>query len=336
MGRRRAADVVLGRLAAEEHDEVDPLRVADRRLLLRRDGTVRRREIAGSDVAAATGGRCSGPDVALDGASFDSRIVRPGQLFVPIVADRDGHDFIAAALAAGAGAYLTQAAAPASGHGDRGRRHRGRAAGAGGVGARRGSTRRVVGDHRRVGKTSTKDLARRRRRRSRASRPTSAASTTIRDCRSRSSDAPDDTEVLVLEMGMRGSARSPAVRGRPADDRRRHPVADAHTERVGGIDGVAGEGRADRGAPADGAAVLNADDARVAAMADPHRRAAVVTFGTSLHRRRARRRDIEVDELARPSFRVALPVGEDVRSPCGDGTWPPTPPPRWPGSAWSA
>ncbi len=33
----------------------------------------------------------------------------PGQLFVPIVADRDGHDFIPGALAAGAAAYLTAA-----------------------------------------------------------------------------------------------------------------------------------------------------------------------------------------------------------------------------------
>ncbi|MGH9133143.1 MAG: UDP-N-acetylmuramoyl-tripeptide--D-alanyl-D-alanine ligase, partial [Ilumatobacteraceae bacterium] len=63
--------------------------------------------IRASDVAAATGGTLSGPDVEVDGASFDSRSLRPGQLFVPIVAERDGHDFIDAALAAGAAAYLT-------------------------------------------------------------------------------------------------------------------------------------------------------------------------------------------------------------------------------------
>ncbi|MFN5603769.1 MAG: Mur ligase domain-containing protein, partial [Actinomycetes bacterium] len=48
-----------------------------------------------------------GPDVEIDGVSFDSREVRPGQLFVPIVAERDGHDYIDDALAAGAVAYLT-------------------------------------------------------------------------------------------------------------------------------------------------------------------------------------------------------------------------------------
>jgi UDP-N-acetylmuramoyl-tripeptide--D-alanyl-D-alanine ligase len=43
----------------------------------------------------------------IDGACIDSRLVLPGQLFVPIVAERDGHDYIGAAVAAGAGAYLT-------------------------------------------------------------------------------------------------------------------------------------------------------------------------------------------------------------------------------------
>ena len=52
-----------------------------------------------------------GPDVTVDGASIDSRTIAAGQLFVPIVAERDGHAFIAAALAAGAPAYLTTAGA---------------------------------------------------------------------------------------------------------------------------------------------------------------------------------------------------------------------------------
>ncbi|MGD9750189.1 MAG: UDP-N-acetylmuramoylalanyl-D-glutamyl-2, 6-diaminopimelate--D-alanyl-D-alanine ligase, partial [Acidimicrobiia bacterium] len=62
-----------------------------------------------SDVAAATGGRIDPADGALviEGASIDSRAIGAGQLFVPVVAERDGHDFIAAAAAAGAGATLT-------------------------------------------------------------------------------------------------------------------------------------------------------------------------------------------------------------------------------------
>src|SRR5690242_8288360 len=60
-----------------------------------------------SELAAHLGGELVGPDVAVDGASIDSRTIRPGQLYVPIVAERDGHAFIDAALDAGAPAYLT-------------------------------------------------------------------------------------------------------------------------------------------------------------------------------------------------------------------------------------
>src|SRR5580698_3618658 len=61
-----------------------------------------------TELATHLGGSLSGPDVTVDGAAIDSRTIAPGQLFVPIVAERDGHAFIAAALAAGAAAYLTQ------------------------------------------------------------------------------------------------------------------------------------------------------------------------------------------------------------------------------------
>ncbi|NBP51753.1 MAG: UDP-N-acetylmuramoylalanyl-D-glutamyl-2, 6-diaminopimelate--D-alanyl-D-alanine ligase, partial [Actinobacteria bacterium] len=60
-----------------------------------------------ADAARAAGGALVGPDVELVGASFDSRSVEKGQLFVPVVADRDGHGFVADALSRGAGAYLS-------------------------------------------------------------------------------------------------------------------------------------------------------------------------------------------------------------------------------------
>src|SRR6266852_3164527 len=59
------------------------------------------------DAASATGGRLHGTDGWIEGASFDSRSLRPGSLFVPIVAVRDGHDHIADAFSAGAAASLT-------------------------------------------------------------------------------------------------------------------------------------------------------------------------------------------------------------------------------------
>lgn len=43
---------------------------------------------------------------AIDGAFIDSRSPRPGGLFVPIVAARDGHDFLSHAIGGGAGAVL--------------------------------------------------------------------------------------------------------------------------------------------------------------------------------------------------------------------------------------
>ncbi|UXU75258.1 MULTISPECIES: UDP-N-acetylmuramoyl-tripeptide--D-alanyl-D-alanine ligase [unclassified Paracoccus (in: a-proteobacteria)] len=57
------------------------------------------------DAAAATGGRAT-RDFAVTGVSIDSRSLTPGDLFVALQAARDGHDFVAQALARGAGAAL--------------------------------------------------------------------------------------------------------------------------------------------------------------------------------------------------------------------------------------
>ncbi|MFV0301597.1 MAG: UDP-N-acetylmuramoyl-tripeptide--D-alanyl-D-alanine ligase, partial [Paracoccus sp. (in: a-proteobacteria)] len=58
-----------------------------------------------SDAAAATGGRAQGDWAAL-GVSIDTRTLRPGDLFVALKAERDGHDFVAQALEKGAAAAL--------------------------------------------------------------------------------------------------------------------------------------------------------------------------------------------------------------------------------------
>ena len=57
------------------------------------------------DAVAATGGRAQG-DWSVDGVSIDTRTLQPGDLFVALKAARDGHDFVAQALAGGAGAAL--------------------------------------------------------------------------------------------------------------------------------------------------------------------------------------------------------------------------------------
>ncbi|WP_323041387.1 UDP-N-acetylmuramoyl-tripeptide--D-alanyl-D-alanine ligase [Gemmobacter sp.] len=58
-----------------------------------------------SEAATATGGQATG-DWAVTGVSIDTRTLQPGDLFVALQAARDGHDFVAQALAKGAGAAL--------------------------------------------------------------------------------------------------------------------------------------------------------------------------------------------------------------------------------------
>ncbi len=61
-----------------------------------------------ADAAAATGGRAQGlwHDAGLCGVSIDTRTIRPGDLFVALTDQRDGHDFVAQALEKGAAAAL--------------------------------------------------------------------------------------------------------------------------------------------------------------------------------------------------------------------------------------
>ena len=67
-------------------------------------------------AAAAAGALLAGPGEArIDAVAIDSRQVRPGSLFVALPGERaDGHDYIAAAVAAGASAILAEAGRRAS------------------------------------------------------------------------------------------------------------------------------------------------------------------------------------------------------------------------------
>ncbi len=57
------------------------------------------------DLLGATGGRMTHP-FAATGVAIDSRTLVPGDLFVALIAERDGHDFVADALARGAAGAL--------------------------------------------------------------------------------------------------------------------------------------------------------------------------------------------------------------------------------------
>ncbi|QDC10340.1 UDP-N-acetylmuramoyl-tripeptide--D-alanyl-D-alanine ligase [Oceanicola sp. D3] len=59
-----------------------------------------------ADAAQATGGQARGGDWAATGLSIDTRSIVPGEMFVALKDVRDGHDFVADALAKGAAAAL--------------------------------------------------------------------------------------------------------------------------------------------------------------------------------------------------------------------------------------
>lgn len=270
---------------------------------------------AARDLVAGLGSatRLVGDDVEIDGVSFDSRDVRPGNLFVPIVADRDGHDFVADAVARGAVAYLSsrgpragvvvpciEVADTAVALVDAARWARGRfPAGTVAVG--------ITGS---VGKTSTKDFV------AAALAPTRRVTANVKSFNNEQGlpvtilNAPADTEVLVLEMGMRGFGQIDALCriARPAIGVVTR-VGEAHTSLVGGIEGVArAKGELVEALPAHGAAILNADDDRVVAMRS-RTSARVVTFGTS-DRADVRVADLVLDRLGRPRFTLRTPDGE--------------------------
>ena len=59
-----------------------------------------------SDIALVTGGKASDPFAVTGGISIDTRTLKPGDLFVALQDQRDGHDFVQNAFAAGAAGAL--------------------------------------------------------------------------------------------------------------------------------------------------------------------------------------------------------------------------------------
>ncbi|MCC6918363.1 MAG: UDP-N-acetylmuramoylalanyl-D-glutamyl-2,6-diaminopimelate--D-alanyl-D-alanine ligase [Alphaproteobacteria bacterium] len=64
-----------------------------------------------AEAAAATGGRAGGTWSA-NGVSIDTRTLQPGDLFFALIGERDGHDFVKAAIEKGAAAALVSKAVP--------------------------------------------------------------------------------------------------------------------------------------------------------------------------------------------------------------------------------
>jgi UDP-N-acetylmuramoyl-tripeptide--D-alanyl-D-alanine ligase len=121
-------------------------------------------------------------------------------------------------------------------------------------------------------------------------------------------NAADDADAAVIEMGARGPGHIATLCriARPSVGVVTN-VGLAHTETLGSLDGVArAKAELVESLPGSGTAVLNADDARVAAMRSVSA-AEVLTYGLDAGDVRAC--DVVVDDELRPSFRLVSPWG---------------------------
>jgi len=264
-------------------------------------------------IAQVTGGQLAhgDPSAVVSGeVVIDSRRAGPGGLFAAVAGERaDGHDFAAAAVAAGAVAVLATRPVPVP------------SVLVADVPAALAALARAVVDAlpaARIagltgssGKTSTKDLA---------AQLVERLGPTIAPAGSFNNEfghpltvlrADASTRYLVLELSARGSGHI-AYLCRIAPPRYGVVlnVGHAHAGEFGGLDQVArAKGELAEALPPDGVAILNADDPRVLAMA-ARTAARVVTFsadpGSAAPVRAA---DVRLDDLGRPSFTLLTPEG---------------------------
>lgn len=300
-------------------------------------------EMTVTQVAAATGAELipAGPsdlpaprpdDITVTSVEFDTRRLTPGALFVALVGEHvDGHDFAAAARSAGAVAVLGSHELPA----DAGLPLLRAAAGTGsdpnaGVLAalarlaQASVTALVVGHGLEVvgvtgssGKTSTKDLI--------AAVLGATGDPVIAPPESFNNElghpytalrATTDTKYLVLELSARGKGHiAELARVAPPRIGAVLNVGSAHLGEFGSVEGIA-EAKSElvQALPAasalpgkGGIAILNADDERVAAMAD--RTDAEVMFVGEHPTATVRAVDVTADDADRAVFTLVTPEG---------------------------
>ncbi|WP_232675813.1 UDP-N-acetylmuramoyl-tripeptide--D-alanyl-D-alanine ligase [Nocardioides sp. R-C-SC26] len=254
-------------------------------------------EMTLDQLAGVVGGQVHGdPAVVVNGPAYlDSRSPEAGGLFVAVAGDRvDGHEF-----AAGAHAVLgTRAtAAPTVVVPDsvaalgRLARHV--------IDALDVPVTALTGSQ---GKTGTKDLL---------AAVLAADAETVATSANLNNElgvpltalrATPSTTHLVLEMGARGVGHIAYLCGiAPPRVAAVLNVGSAHVGEFGGVEAIArAKGEIVEALPPDGVAVLNADDARVAAMAS-RTDARVLTFGSTAE---VTWRDLTLDELGRPAFEL--------------------------------
>ncbi|MGC4773075.1 UDP-N-acetylmuramoyl-tripeptide--D-alanyl-D-alanine ligase [Micromonospora sp. DT44] len=261
------------------------------------------------EITAAIGGAVhDAPDAVIVTAPvvFDSRQVEPGGMFVALPGERvDGHEYSAPAIEAGAVAVLASrpVGVPAVVVED--------------VPAAYGRLARavvdrlpqatVIGVTGSVGKTSTKDILAQ-------VLPTFGATVANRASNNNELGLPytvtratASTRYLVLEMGARGIGHvAYLTRIAPPTVSIVTRVGHAHLGEFGSVENIAqAKGEIVEALPAahdGGLAVLNADDALVAAMAS-RTRARVLTYGIE-NPADVRAEHVRLDELGRAGFRL--------------------------------
>jgi UDP-N-acetylmuramoyl-tripeptide--D-alanyl-D-alanine ligase len=240
--------------------DVDPSTVAP--------GTAGAPSLSADDLTTFTGGRLvARSDRPIRGAAVDSRLVRPGELFVALPGERtDGHAFIGEAVARGAAALLvTRPVSDPAALGDLTiiRVADGLAAlGAVAAGWRRRFAPLVVGVTGSIAKTSTKEAI---------AAVLASRFTTLRSEGNQNNEVGlpltllrlgPEHEAAVLEMGMYvggeiatlATIAAPSVGVVTA-------VQPVHLERIGSLQAIeAAKGELLEALPPDGRAILNADD----------------------------------------------------------------------------
>jgi UDP-N-acetylmuramoyl-tripeptide--D-alanyl-D-alanine ligase len=264
------------------------------------------------EIASIVAGRlcCADPSARVTGAvEYDSRAVAPGGLFVAFPGERvDGHDFAAAAVAAGAVAVLATrelAGVPSILVPDP---LVAMAALARGV-LDRLPELTVIGLTGSSGKTTTKDLI---------GQVVAGCGPTVAPPGSLNNElghpytvlrAGEQTRYLVLEMGARGVGHVRHLCGiAPPRIGVVLNVGVAHIGEFGSVEQIAVAKRElVEALPPEGLAVLNADDARVAAMAAATR-ARVVRVGEAATAE-VRAGEVRLDERGHPSYTLHTPEG---------------------------
>jgi UDP-N-acetylmuramoyl-tripeptide--D-alanyl-D-alanine ligase len=250
------------------------------------------------------------PGAVVTGPAFvDSRLAVDGGLFVAFDGERvDGHDFAVQAVAAGAAGVLASrpVAAPSIVVPDV----------LEALGALTSWTARGMIGTRRIGvtgssgKTSTKDLL---------GQVLGRLGPTVATAGSQNNEigvpltvlgAPPGTEYLVLEMGARGVGHLSYLTGLvPLDVSLVLNVGSAHAGEFGGREATAqAKGELVEALESDGAALLNADDPLVAAMAS-RSKAPVMYFGRGAQAD-IRAESVRLDDHGRARFELHTPAGQ--------------------------